>query len=160
MTGLDPASGQPQRAPSGADGIHLDWRVVLRGALVGLAVIVPVTVVRVVLDREIADFDDSGWIYPLFVLILVGYWAAGWVAGRARPDAPLAHGALAGVGVLVLWIPIRVVIWAVREDERGLVSGKHAALRPGQVFGALVIATTFAMFGAVVAAWLRRRRAA
>lgn len=143
-----------------ATGIHLDWRVVLRGALVGLAIVVPVTVLRVVLDREIADFDNSGWIYPLFVLILVGYWTAGWVTGRARPDAPLAHGALAGVGVLALWIPIRIVIWAVREDGRGLVSGERAALRPGQVFGALVIAATFAMFGAAIAAWLTKRRAA
>jgi len=143
-----------------AEGLAIDWRVVLRGALVGLAVIVPVTVLRVVLDREIADFDDSGWIYPLFVLILVGYAAAGWVAGRARPDAPLAHGALAGVGVLVLWIPIRIVIWAVREDGRGLVSGDRAALGPGQVFGALVISATVAMVAAALTARITSRRAA
>jgi hypothetical protein len=138
--------------------LDLDWRVVLRGALVGLAIIVPVTVLRVALDREISNFDDSGWIYPLFVLILVGYASAGWIAGRARPDAPLAHGALAGIGVLVLWIPIRIVIWAVREDGRGLFSGDRAALSPGQVFGALVISATFAMIGAAVAARLASRR--
>jgi hypothetical protein len=137
--------------------LQIDWRVVLRGALIGLAIIVPVTVLRVILDREIADFDDSGWIYPLFVLILVGYGAAGFVAGRNRPDAPLAHGALAGLGVLVLWIPIRIVIWAVREDGRGLVSGDRAALGPGQLFGAFVIAATLAMLGALVAARLTRR---
>ena len=119
----------------------------------------PVTVLRVVLDREIADFDDSGWIYPLFVLILVGYFAAGWIAGRGRPDAPLSHGTLAGLGVLVLWIPIRIVIWAIREDGRGLVSGDHAALGPGQVFGAFVIAATLAMLGALLAARVTRRRA-
>ena len=112
--------------PAAAPALAIDWRVVLRGALVGLAVIVPVTVLRVVLDREISDFDDSGWVYPLFVLILIGYAASGWVAGRARPDSPLTHGALAGIGVLVLWIPIRIVIWAVREDGRGLVSGDNA----------------------------------
>jgi hypothetical protein len=141
-----------------APALAIDWRVVLRGALVGLAVIVPVTVLRVVLDREVSDFDDSGWVYPLFVLILIGYGASGWVAGRARPDAPLAHGALAGIGVLVLWIPIRIVIWAVREDGRGLVNGDNAALRPGQVFGALVIAAGLAMLAAVVAARLTTRR--
>jgi hypothetical protein len=135
-----------------------DWRVVLRGALIGLAIIVPVTVLRVVLDREVRDFDDSGWIYPLFVLILVGYFVAGWVAGRARPDTPLMHGTLAGIGVLVLWIPARIVIWAVREDGRGLVSGDKAALRPGQVFGAFVIAAALAMFGGWFGARLRLRR--
>jgi hypothetical protein len=141
-----------------ASGLTIDWRVVLRGSLIGLAVIVPVTVLRAVLDREIADFDDSGWIYPLFVLILVGYAAAGWVAGRSRPDAPLAHGALAGLGVLVLWIPIRVVIWAAREDGRGLFSGDRAVLAPGQLFGAIVIAAALAMLGALLAARIEQRR--
>jgi hypothetical protein len=148
---------------SGAEPVaelSVDWRVVLRGALVGLAVIVPVTVLRVVLDREVTDFDHSGWIYPLFLLILAGYAAAGWVAGSARPDAPLTHGALAGLGVIVLWIPIRIVIWAVREDGRGLFTGTDAALRPGQVFGAFVIAAAVAMGAAAVAARVRARRAA
>ncbi len=123
----------------------------LRGSLAGLAVIVPVTVVRVLLDRELTDFDDSGWVYPLFVLILAAYFLAGWVAGRAEAETPLMHGTLAGVGVLVLWIPIRIVIWAVREDDRGLFRGRDASLRPGQVFGNLVIAATFAMVGALLA---------
>jgi hypothetical protein len=142
--------------PSALDAI--DWRVVLRGALFGLAVIVPVTVVRVILDREVHEFDDSGWIYPLFVLILLAYGLAGWVAGRARPDAPLTHGALAGLGAFVLWIPIRVIIWAVREDGRALFSGDDAALSPGQIFGQLVIAAAIGMLGAVIAARLGARR--
>ena len=145
---------------TGAEEPAIDWRVVLRGTLVGLAIIVPVTVLRVVLDREVQDFDDSGWIYPLFVLILIGYFVAGWVAGRARPDSPLTHGTLAGIGVLVLWIPVRIVIWAVREDGRGLFSGDKAALRPGQVFGAFVIAAALSMAGGWLGARVRERRAA
>lgn len=135
----------------------IDWRVVVRGACYGLAVIIPVTVLRAVLDSEVHEFDDSGWIYPLFVLILVAYGFAGWVAGRARPDAPLTHGALAGLGAFVLWIPIRVVIWAVREDGRGLFGGDDAALNPGQVFAQLVIAAGIGMLGAVIAARISRR---
>ena len=146
---------EPVSAPEADDGV--DWRVVLRGALLGLAIIVPVTVLRVVLDREIRDFDDSGWIYPLFVLVLVGYFAAGVVGGRARPDTPLTHGTLAATGVLVLWIPVRIVIWAVREDGRGLFSGDDAALRPGQVFGAFVIAAGVGMLGGVLGARATRR---
>jgi len=145
--------------PGAGEPAGISWRVVLRGSLVGLAIIVPVTVLRVVLDRELADFDDSGWIYPLFVLLLVGYFAAGWVAGRAEPTAPLTHGALAGIGVLVLWIPIRIAIWAVREDGRALFTGDRAALRPGQVFGQIVIAATLSMAGALVAARVGRGRA-
>jgi hypothetical protein len=144
--------------PTSSTEPTIDWRVVLRSACYGLAVIVPVTVLRVILDREVHDFDDSGWIYPLFVLILVAYGLAGWVAGRARPDTPLSHGALAGLGAFVLWIPIRVVIWAVREDGRALFSGDDAALSPGQVFGQLVIASAIGMLAAVVAARLETRR--
>ncbi len=136
----------------------VDWRVVLRGALVGLAVIAPVSVLGAVLDHEMTDFDSSGWRYPLFVLILVGYATAGWVAGRARPDSPLTHAALAGMGAFVLWIPIRVAIWAAREGGRGLVSGDRAVLRPGQLFGQFVIAAALAMVGAFLASRIAARR--
>ena len=133
----------------------VEWRAVARGALVGFAVIVPVTILQAVLRREVHDFDGSGWRYPLFVLILVGYLAAGWFAGRGRPDEQLMYGTFGAVGTLVLWIPTRIVIWAVREDGRGLFSGDKAALRPGQLFGQLVIASAFGMIGA----WLANRRA-
>lgn len=146
--------------PGTVDDDSIDWRSVARGALVGLAVIVPVTVLRVILDRELDDFDDSGWIYPLFVLILVGYFVAGWVAGRARPAMALTHGLLAGIGVLVVWIPVRIIIWVVREDGRGLVSGDDAALRPGQVFGAFVIAAALGSVGAWIGARTVARRGA
>jgi hypothetical protein len=149
---------EPQPATGASGALEaIDWRLVLRGALYGLAVIVPVTVLRAILDSEVHDFDDSGWIYPLFVLILVAYGIAGWVVGKRRPDAPLSHGALAGIGAFVLWVPIRVVIWAVREDGRALFSGDKAALSPGQVFGQLVIAAAIGMLGAAVAARITRR---
>ena len=57
-------------------------------------------------------------------------------------------------------IPIRVVIWAVREDGKGLFSGDKAALRPGQVFGAFVIASALSMIGAFVASKLGQRASA
>jgi hypothetical protein len=143
--------------PAAATAGRIDWRVVLRGAVLGLAIVVPVTILRVIIDRETNNFNNSGWIYPLFVLLLLGYLAAGWLAGRTRPDMYLAHGSLAGVGVIVLWIPIRIIIWAVREDGRGLFSGTNAALRPGQVFGAFVIAAALAMLGGLLGARAEHR---
>ena len=134
------------------NGADVDWRAVGRGALVGFAVIVPVSILNAVLDHEIRDFDDSGWRLPLYLVILAGWLAGGWVAGRARPESPLTHGILAAVGAVVLWIPTRVVIWAVRDDGRGLVSGDRAALSPGQVFGQLVAAAAIGMLGALLAA--------
>ena len=59
----------------------------------------------------------------------------------------------------MIWLPIRVVIWAAREDGRGLFSGHNAALPPGQLFGALVIAAGFGMVGGFLSerVGLRRR---
>jgi hypothetical protein len=133
------------------------WPVILRGATAGLSVIVPVTILRAILDRDVTDFNNSAWVYPLFILLLAAYVLAGWVAGRGAPETPLTHGALAGLGSVVLWIPIRIVIWVVREQGRGLVSGNRAALPPSQVFGALVISVGLGMLGGIMGARRRRR---
>jgi hypothetical protein len=142
--------------PTTADGpaiVH--WRAVGRGALLGLLVLVAASVVEAILDRNIDTFRDSGWIYPLFVAILVGYALGGWQAGRLAPDAALTNGLLAGIGAFALWIPVRIVIWLVRDENRGLFSGHSPALRPGQILGHLVIAAAFGMFGG----WLGARSA-
>jgi hypothetical protein len=151
-----PPAGPP---PDPGIGAGINWAAVLRGAVVGLSIIVPVTILRVVVDHEVAHPDTSAWVYPLFVLLLVGYGVGGFVAGRAGADAPLTNGTLAGVGALVIWLPIRVVIWAVREDGRGLFSGHRAALPPGQLFGAFVIAAGLGMVGGFLSerVGLRRR---
>jgi hypothetical protein len=135
----------PGTDPGITEGIH--WPAVGRGAVVGLSVIVPVTILRVVLDHESSDPNHSPWIYPLFVLLLVGYAIGGYVGGKSGADAPLTNGTMAGLGALVIWLPIRVIIWAVREDGRALFNGTNAALPPGQLFGALVIAAGLGMLG-------------
>jgi len=152
--GGTPAGPAPE--PGIAAGIH--WPAVVRGAVVGLSVIVPVTILRVVVDHEVANPDRSAWVYPLFVLLLAGYAAGGYVAGRAAPDAPLTNGTLAGLGALVIWLPIRVVIWAAREDGRGLFGGHRAALPPGQLFGAFVIAAGIGMLGGFLGERIGLRR--
>ncbi len=134
----------------------VSWPAVGRGALAGLAIVIVAAVIRAVLNNQIDHFNKSGWVYPLFILVLVGYFVAGLIAGRAYPGSPLTVGGLAGLGTVVLWIPIRIVVWALREDSRSLVSGNEAALRPGQLFGALVISTAVGMLGGLIAA--RRAR--
>ena len=142
--------------PTPGDGAAIvDWRAVGRGALLGLLVLVAASVVEALLDRNIDTFRDSGWIYPLFVAILFGYALGGWQAGRLVPDAALTNGLLAGVGAFVLWVPVRIVIWLVRDENRGLFSGHSPALRPGQILGHLVIAAALGMLGG----WLGARSA-
>jgi hypothetical protein len=142
----------------------LDWGAVVRGALAGLGVVVAVAILHAILEHKVTDFDDSGWEYPLFVLVLVASVLAGWVGQwsavqRGSGDAPLTTGTLSGLGVLVCWLPIRVVIWAVRDESRGLFTGHDAALRPGQVFGHVVIAAGLGMFGAYLASRIARHGA-
>ena len=141
----------PDPHESVADGGPLvDWRAVFRGALVGLCVLIAASVVEAILDRNLDRFQDSGWIYPLFVAILFGYALGGWQAGRAAPDGALTNGTLAGVGAFVLWIPVRIAIWLVRDEHKGLITGHAPALRPGQLFGHLVIAGALGMLGGFV----------
>lgn len=139
--------------PSPADDVAIvHWRAVLRGALLGLVVLVATSVVEAILDRNIDTFRDSGWIYPLFVAILLGYGLSGWQAGRLVPQSALTNGLLAGVGAFALWVPVRIVIWLARDEHRGLFSGHSPALRPGQIFGHLVIAAALGMLGGFLGA--------
>ena len=159
-------AGPAAAASSAGSGTRTgpDWGAIVRGALAGLAVVVAVSLLNAILDHEVTDFDDSGWQYPLFVLVLVGYGLAGWVgqwsaAQRGNRDTPLMVGALSGIAVLLGWLPIRVVIWLVRDESRGLFTGDDAALRPSQIFGHVVIAAGLGMLGAYVASRLARHAA-
>ncbi len=70
----------------------VDWRAVARGTTVGLAVIVPVTIVRALLERNLTDLSHSAWIYPLSALVVVAYGLAGAVAARQRARGEAAPG--------------------------------------------------------------------
>ena len=133
-------------------GGDVDRAAVLRGAVLGLAILAVASVIVAVLHHDLTDFRNSGWIYVLFLAVLAGYVTAGWYAGRAVPSVPLTNGSLAGLGAFVLWIPVRVVIWAARNDGRGLFGGTRAALPPGQVFGQVVIAVGLGMLGGYLGA--------
>jgi hypothetical protein len=158
MNGTDPVAGVA------STGSGLDWGAIARGALAGLGVVVAVALLSAILDHQITDFDHSGWKYPLFVLVLVAYVLAGWVGQwwavqRGSAGTPLTIGALSGLGVLVCWLPIRVLIWIVRDESRSLFTGDDPALRPGQIFGHVVIAVGLGMLGAFLASRIARHTA-
>lgn len=131
---------------------RLSWSSIARGACVGLAIVVPVTVLRVVLDHAVSGFRQTAWVAPFAVAIVVAYAAAGWWAARLSPSMPLSDGMLAALGTLVLWIPIRIVIWALREHDRALLGGGHAVFGAGQLFGQAVLAAACGLVGALLGA--------
>ena len=128
----------------------VDLIAVSRGAIVGAVLILVVSVAGAVIDRSVDDFDDSGWPVTIFLAVLVAYAIAGWWTGRTTGGAPLTTGALAGIGAFVAWIPIRILIWAVRDDSKGLFSGDDAVFSLGGIFANLVFAAALGMVGALI----------
>ena len=98
------------------------------------------TVIRFGLD-EFTPFTFATWRFVLGALPILFV-----------PKPAISWGTLAGIGAFVAWIPLRIAIWLVRDEHRALVGGGDAALRPGQVFGALVIAAGLGLIGGFVAA--------
>ena len=101
-----------------------------RGAAFGLLLFVPLSAIRVVIDQNVSDFDHSGWAPVFAIALFVVYIVAGLVAARAAVDAPLSNGIVAAVGAFLLWIPIRIVIWLIRDNGDGLFSGSAPVFTP------------------------------
>jgi hypothetical protein len=142
-----------------SEGPVLDRNAVARGALAGLVLIVPVTIARALASHGTSDFDHSGWAVLFFFFILGAYGVSGWVAGAAAPDAPLTNGALAALGAILLWLPLRVVVWLIRRDHHGLFTGAQPAITLGELFGAFVLGAAVGIVGALVAARQHAKRA-
>jgi hypothetical protein len=133
-----------------------DWGAVLRGAVAGVLIFVPLTALRAVLDREAGDLEEGGWLFLFALGLVLAYVTAGAVAGHRASGAPLTNGILAGVGALVLWLPLRVLIWAARDESQGLLSGRDPVFTAGQLFGQLLFAAAFGLIGGLIGARLAR----
>jgi hypothetical protein len=104
-----------------------------------------------VIDRETGNFEDSGWVILFGIGLLAAYVIAGAVAAHRAPEAPLSNGMLAGMGAFVLWLPLRILIWLVRSESQGLISGSDPVFTFGQIFGQLLFAAVFGLIGGVIA---------
>lgn len=122
-----------------------------RGALYGLLALLPVVLATALAESNIDEFDTSGWAALAFVALVLCFGYAGWVAGTVDVEAPLTNGSLAGLGAFMMWIPLRVLIWAVRGDQ-GLFSGDNAVFNPGALLVFVVISGVAGMVGAVISA--------
>ncbi len=129
---------------------------VLRGALAGLLVIVPLSALRAVVDHQTTDFNDSAWVLVFGVGLMLAYVVAGAVAAHRAPTTPLSNGSMAGLGAFVLWLPVRVLIWVARSESQGLFSGPDAVFTAGQIFGQLLFAMVFGLVGGIIGARMAR----
>jgi hypothetical protein len=152
MDGFEPPTG-PEPTP-GRDGLF-DWNGVTQGLAAGLAVLALAGIASSVADRmSLADATKDGVDAVLVLVVMAGYSVAGTLAGRRAPRAPLANGWAAAVGAFAVWVPLRILIWALRGDDRALVSGHDAVFSFTGVYAEVLAATVFGMLGA----WLAARR--
>ncbi|MBK5286903.1 MAG: hypothetical protein JJE46_00415 [Acidimicrobiia bacterium] len=136
----------------------IDRNAVARGAAIGVLLFVPLSAARVAIDRNVKDFDHSGWAPAFAIALFTVYVVSGFVAARMAADAPYSNGMIGAIGAFVGWIPIRILIWAVRDSTQPLFTGRNPALTVGGIFGQLIFAAFFGVIGGYVAS--RRSRAA
>ena len=130
----------------------IDRHAVARGAAIGLLLFVPISALRVLVDHNVSDFEHSGWA-PLFAIaIFAVYGIAGYCAARMAVDAPYSNGIVAAIGAFVLWIPIRIAIWAVRDSDQQLLAGTAPVFTPARILGQVVFAAALGAIGGVIAA--------
>jgi putative membrane protein (TIGR04086 family) len=116
----------------------LDRIAVVKGSAVAIAICLPVTIVANVIHDE---NPDSALLPLLFVLVAAGFGVGGFVAGRARADAPFSNGAFAALTAFLVIQGIAVVV-RVAGDE---------PIRVGAIVGAALIAYAAGIIGAALA---------
>jgi hypothetical protein len=119
----------------------IDLTALRRGILAGSVLVVPISILGALLNHE-RHHGNSGWLFVAFVAILYGYATAGYGAARTRPEAPLAHGILAGLGAFVVWLVVSLVVRLARGEHLGfgvvdVVSNALLAVALGAVGGLL-----------------------
>ena len=77
--------------------MRVDPRAVGLGAIVAMALAVPVVLVYQMLLNADVIGDESPLAFVFYVMAMAGFATGGFVAGSKRPEAPLSHGALAGL---------------------------------------------------------------
>lgn len=92
--------------------VTFDRKAVGIGALVTMVVGIPVASIgSVVLD------DGSDLVFFFAALALAGFLAGGWVAGSRRPEAPMAHGALAALVGFAVAQAVAAILQVVRDED-------------------------------------------
>jgi hypothetical protein len=87
---------------------RVDTRAVGRGALAGVAVIVPVTIAQEVILGVVDDPCTDPVVVPIFLLILGGFGLAGYRTARSTFGAPYPQGLLAGLATFAAWLPLKL----------------------------------------------------
>jgi hypothetical protein len=114
VSDADDATSSPRRGAR----LVIDLTALRRGIVGGLVLIVPISLI-VALVSHGKRSGNGGWLLIAFVAILYAYATAGYGAARTRPEAPLSHGMLAGLGAFLVWLLVRLAVPIARGDHLG-----------------------------------------
>ena len=86
--------------------------VLARGAATAWIIAMPAAFANVVLAAQ--DPKPQGGIFLSFLVVLLGFFAGGWLAGREAPSQAAKHGALVGA---IAYVPVGVIAVLGRLDR-------------------------------------------
>lgn len=124
----------------------IDWLTIRTSATAGLIIIIPAAVLSAVL---VGEGGSRGWSILFILIILLGFFIAGFGAGRLRDDTPMMHGSLAAMTCSV----VVQVFGAIRRLAAG------DPISPIQYPLILMIAASVGVAGALFADWSARKTA-
>ncbi|MGI9598863.1 MAG: hypothetical protein ACR2QK_22045 [Acidimicrobiales bacterium] len=90
---------------------RFDWTIVRTAATGGLIIIVPGAFIA---DQLLDGSAARGWTWLFLVLVLAGFAAAGYIAGRLRTDTPMLHGATSAFVAFVVAQAFGIVVTMAR----------------------------------------------
>ena len=94
---------------------RVSGEAVRAGALVDLAVLVPVVAVYETLHGAGVIHGDSGTVVTAVIAVLIAPLAGGIVAGRRDPITPLTSSALASFAAVLAFVVVRIIDAVVRN---------------------------------------------
>ena len=120
----------------------VEWPAVRAGALVAIAICLPIAIVANVL----IDDDESGATTVFFVAVLAGFAVGGWVAARRAVETPYSSAGISGLVAFAAIEAVAIVSLALRDEPIEVV---------------VIVANAFFAYGAAMlgAAIVARRRA-
>ena len=132
--------------------VEIDRRALARGALYGLAIIVPVSIVVEVLDA--VDVLSRGlMVFVPFLAILGAFVLAGFQAAKAARSSPYSHGVLAGLASFTAWLTLRMATHLVLGER---LLGKEGDTAVTVVLTVATVAL-LSMSGGILGGLLARR---
>ena len=91
-----------------------DREAILKGAAAAIVVCLPLALVAAAIDNP---DDQTPWVVPLVVGVLVGFAVGGFVAARNARDYPYSNGGVAALVAFAVIQGIGILVRVVGEES-------------------------------------------